>query len=79
MRRWIWAGRLAATKRGNVLYVAEPDLDALGPSPDAPAASGPTLEEWVTELDAWRTGRPLAERSAAELVLADRVARDDGR
>lgn len=30
VRRWIWSGRLAATKRGNTLFIDEDDLPAAG-------------------------------------------------
>src|SRR5438105_2391093 len=74
LRRWIWAGRLAATKHGNRLLVARDDLDAL----TASAKRGPTtLAQWVKFVDDHvPSGK---SRSAADLVLADRNQRDEPR
>lgn len=83
MRRWIWSGRLPATKRGNVLYVDEEDLPAAGSTPRGnhdPASSRPsrrsrTLEDWGREVEAWRATTGPSKGSAADLVVEDRTTR----
>jgi excisionase family DNA binding protein len=74
LRRWIWAGRLAATKHGNRLLVARDDLDSL----TAPAKHARiTLAQWVKLVDdRVPSGKST---SAADLVLADRHQRDEPR
>lgn len=76
VRRWIWSGRLSARKRGNVLYIAERDLAGIAaPAETYPPSDRPTLASWLAEVDAWRAASPGDGRSAADLVLADRVER----
>jgi excisionase family DNA binding protein len=74
LRRWIWAGKLAARKHGNRLLVARDDLDALMAS----AKRGPvTLAQWMKLVD---DRVPSGKSpSAADLVLADRYQRDEPR
>jgi excisionase family DNA binding protein len=71
IRRWVWSGRLPATKQGNRLTVRRDDLHRLiGASPPSDLAA------WVAELTSDRarhTGAPT--RSAADLVLSDRRRR----
>ena len=70
IRRWVWAGRLPARRQGNRLLVARRDLQSLV----TPVAATPlTLTTWEQLLPAGTAG------SAADLVLADRSARDSGR
>ncbi len=64
IRRWVWSGRLSATRQGNRLLVARADLDAL-----MGAAVTPTLSDWAATLPSGATGP-----SAADLVLDDRRA-----
>ncbi len=72
IRRWVWSGRLAATKNGNKLLVPRPDLVAS--SDDRPPRAG-SLAEWAAELPTTRRGA----KTASDLVLDDRAARDAGR
>lgn len=74
LRRWIWAGRLAARKHGNRLFVARDDLDVLTASSNQRPIS---LAQWVKLIDE-RIPRGKSA-SAADLVLADRCQRDEPR
>src|SRR5215468_5955848 len=80
IRRWIWSGRLGARKRGNVYYVREGELDAASGMPAAaaqrPPEPGPTLSEWVREVEQWHSRSGFAQRgSAVEILLAERAER----
>jgi excisionase family DNA binding protein len=71
IRRWVWSGRLPASKRGNRLTVARDDLERV-----AGRASRPDLAAWLDQVEAQRAGGVRAgTRSAADLVLADRRRR----
>jgi len=71
IRRWVWSGRLPASKRGNRLTVARDDLERV-----AGRAPRTDLAAWLEQLQAHRAGDAQAEtRSAADLVLADRRRR----
>jgi excisionase family DNA binding protein len=71
IRRWVWSGRLPASKSGNRLTVARDDLERA-----AGRASRSDLAAWVDQVAAQRAGEEQAEtRSAADLVLADRRRR----
>jgi excisionase family DNA binding protein len=71
IRRWVWSGRLPASKRGNRLTVARDDLERV-----ASRASRSDLMAWVDQVEAQKAGEAPAEtRSAADLVLADRRRR----
>jgi excisionase family DNA binding protein len=72
IRRWVWSGRLAATKNGNKLLVARRDLEASAHPEEAAPGS---LAEWAAQLPT----APGGARTAAELVLDDRAGRDAGR
>lgn len=79
VRRWIWSGRLPATKRGNVLFVEESDLHASADARrtrdgDAPAPM--TLAAWAQRVEAWRRTTPRGTGTAADLVIEDRMSRD---
>jgi len=83
VRRWIWSGRLRASKRGNVLYVDLADL----PDPTTTAPRGRqrsstgqpepalTLSEWGRQVDVWRATTGVSTGSAADLVIEDRRTR----
>jgi excisionase family DNA binding protein len=81
IRRWIWSGRLAATKRGNTYYVDVMQLDGLvaamgitahGTEPARPGDLG----AWLDELGQWRSGLAApASETASDLVIEDRRAR----
>lgn len=83
VRRWIWSGRLSATKRGNVLYVDEEDLLATGGAPrgshdrasSRPSQPSLTLMDWGRQVDAWRATTGPSTGSAADLVIQDRATR----
>lgn len=69
VRRWIWTGRVPATRQGNRLLVRRADLDALsGRGPAAPL----TLAEWAARLPQTGSGRA---GSAVDLVVEDRERR----
>lgn len=77
IRRWVWSGRLASVRRGNRLFLARRDLDALIGRLPAPSQTAPlSLRDWA------KTVPRAMERtagSAAHLVTADRWADDHGR
>src|SRR5205085_7272294 len=90
IRRWIWSGRLPATKRGNTYYVDVAHLDGLtvelADAGHAPADG--SLGTWLAEVAAWKSGLTAAgsagtgtgtgaggRRTASELVVEDRHAR----
>jgi excisionase family DNA binding protein len=87
IRRWIWSGRLPATKRGNTYYVDVAHLDGLtvemGEMGDAgQAAGGGNLGAWLAELDTWKSGLAASgltaagsRQTASDLVIEDRHAR----
>lgn len=71
IRRWVWSGRLPASKHGNRLSVARDDLERVAGS--APRSE---LAAWAEEVAAQKARGTQAEaRSAADLVLADRRRR----
>ncbi|MBA2531620.1 MAG: helix-turn-helix domain-containing protein [Nocardioidaceae bacterium] len=84
VRRWIWAGRLPATKRGNVLFVDEDDLPAtaIRPRGSHERASGEssqqslTFMDWGRQVEAWRATTGPSTGSAADLVIEDRASHD---
>ena len=71
VRRWIWSGKLAATKRGNRLLIERAELERFlrDRLEDAPIG----LAEWAAERDADRRQQEpsggAARGSAAGLVL----------
>jgi hypothetical protein len=67
IRRWIWSGRVVARRQGNRLLIARRDLTGGAPLPQAPS-----LAEWERRLPS----AAATPGSAADLVLADRIARD---
>jgi excisionase family DNA binding protein len=71
IRRWVWSGRLPATKSGNRLIVARDDLERV-----AGRAPRSDLAAWADQVAAQRAREKHAEaRSVADLVLADRRRR----
>ena len=88
VRRWIWSGRLPATKRGNTYYVDVVHLEGIAvemgitgfaaqPADDVP---GGHLAAWLADVDQWKSGLAAATGSAAratasDLVIEDRYAR----
>lgn len=75
IRRWVWSGRLHATKEGNRLLVPRDAVVAMG-GPEAPGEAGssrPSLREWADRVRKGRTGKRGA--TAADLVWGDRAGR----
>jgi excisionase family DNA binding protein len=76
VRRWVWTGRLTATKQGNRLLVARADVTSLaapaGPS-DAAGVRALSLAEWAATVRKDRVGSPGV--TAADLVWDDRAGR----
>jgi excisionase family DNA binding protein len=71
IRRWVWAGKLAARKRGTRLVVSRADLERAAGLP-----SSQSLAAWLDQLMKQRaTEVHTVTRSAADLVLADRHRR----
>ena len=87
IRRWIWSGRLPATKRGNKYYVdvmrlREVAVEIAGtawhsPEPDV----GQDMAAWVDKVDRWTTGLRAAgnrvgrRNTSSDLVIEDRRER----
>jgi helix-turn-helix protein len=71
VRRWVWAGRLRARKRGTRLFVLRGDVEAITGSHGSRPLS---LTEWRAEADSV-VSRSATGRSASDLVLADRRER----
>lgn len=76
VRRWVWSGRLTATKQGNRLLVSRADVTALA-GPAADGGSGDpgrlSLADWASKVRKGRVGSPGS--SAADLVWDDRAGR----
>lgn len=72
IRRWVWSGRLPATKQGQKLFIprrallAESTAEELEPN-------RPTLRQWATEVA--RSRQAPTQVTARELVLDDRASR----
>lgn len=74
IRRWVWNGRLTATKQGNRLLVPRDEVLAVaGGQAREAAAPRLTLAEWEARVATSRTG--TAGTSAADLVQDDRARR----
>lgn len=73
VRRWVWSGRLAASRQGNRLLMTRADVEAM--ATQRGAAIG--LAEWADRARAQRDveGANGSGRSAAELVIEDRAYR----
>ena len=88
VRRWIWSGRLPATKRGNTYYVDVMHLEGLAvemgitgiEADHAGDATSGHLAAWLADVDQWKSGLaaasgPAARTTASDLVIEDRHAR----
>lgn len=85
IRRWIWSGRLSATKRGNTYYVDVIHLEGVavqmgavmhGSEPGSEPGSRGDLGAWLEEVRQWRAGLDRRQvPTAADLVIEDRHAR----
>lgn len=76
IRRWIWTGRLAATRRGRRLLVAASAVQQLAGTADRPVS----LKMWLELRRASELARSGSgsSRSAADLILEDRRLRGEG-
>jgi excisionase family DNA binding protein len=77
IRRWVWSGRIQATKEGNRLLVPKEAVVALGgrEASEASTAAGErlSLRDWADRVRADRSGKQGA--TAADLVVGDRAGR----
>jgi excisionase family DNA binding protein len=80
IRRWIWSGRLDASRRGNRLLISRQDLERIAGKRDRESNLPRSLRDWATMVRDDRRADRLGEQgryqSAADLVLADRADRD---
>jgi Helix-turn-helix domain len=74
IRRWVWSGRLRARKRGNRLFIARRDVEALARDGQGKQLS---LSEWAKLAEAALRSRPGPHESAADLVIEERRRRLD--
>jgi len=72
IRRWVWSGRLSARKRGNRLFMARRDVEALAGAAERQPLS---LAEWARLAETAMRGRRRPHESAADLVLEERRRR----
>src|SRR5262245_13137019 len=82
IRRWIWSGRLPATKRGNTYYVDVTHLEEMAVEMgigvhEHQAAPVGRLAAWLAEVDQWKSGLSgsATRPTASDLVIEDRRAR----
>jgi excisionase family DNA binding protein len=88
VRRWIWSGRLPATKRGNTYYVDVMHLEGIAvemgiagfAEHNAENAPPSHLAAWLADVDHWKSGLaaasgPAVRTTASDLVIEDRHAR----
>jgi excisionase family DNA binding protein len=80
IRRWIWSGRLPATKRGNTYYVDVMHLEGVAVEMGTSSIGPVPLDDlgaWLAEVDRWKSGRPgtAVSQTASDLVIEDRRAR----
>jgi excisionase family DNA binding protein len=76
VRRWVWSGRLGATKQGNRLLVSRVAVAALAgrePTPARTETPRLSLADWAARVSAGRHGS--AGTTAADLVWDDRAGR----
>ena len=78
VRRWIWSGRLPATKHGHRLLIRRSDLEGAITSPRETERLD--LAGWSRLVSAARSAGQLGQgaTSAADLILADRRGRQAG-
>jgi excisionase family DNA binding protein len=74
VRRWVWSGRLTASRQGNRLLIARADVEAVAASEGRGLTS---LAAWADRARAAREGAAArgSGSSAAELVIEDRAQR----
>jgi excisionase family DNA binding protein len=88
VRRWIWSGRLPATKRGNTYYVDVVHLEGIAvemgitgmAAQHAQNTPSSDLAAWLADVDQWKAGLaaatgPAIRPTASDLVIEDRHAR----
>lgn len=71
IRRWVWSGRVSATKQGNKLFLRRSDLP-IAPSSDRPRRDL-ALHDWAEVALARASGAKGA--TAADLIYDDRAER----
>ena len=74
VRRWVWSGRLRASKSANRLLVAREEVERMVTERSHPL----TLAEWAEQAQAV-LGQGKPGTTASDLVLADRAERSAGR
>jgi excisionase family DNA binding protein len=89
IRRWIWSGRLPATKRGNTYYIGLADLEQVveigaqswhgdesgqGGGVGGDAEVAGGLGDWLAEVGQWKAGR--ANRTMTSTSAAELVIED---
>lgn len=76
IRRWVWSGRLTATKEGNRLLLRRDDVSALATGDRARDGADDalvSLAEWAARAGRRRGGQPGV--TASDLVQDDRAGR----
>jgi excisionase family DNA binding protein len=77
IRRWVWSGRLAASRDGNRLLVLRDDVLRLAGEADGRGAQRTvTLSDWIDQTTA-SVRQGTAGATASTLVLDDRRERSD--
>src|SRR5262249_48370453 len=79
VRRWVWSGRLAATRRGSRLLVDRADGELLAGGGGRGGGGGGAVRSLAVWAERARKARETATcgsgRSAADLVIEDRAHR----
>ena len=87
IRRWIWSGRLPATKRGNkyyvdVMHLREVAVEIAGTAWHSPERDiGGDMAAWLDKIDRWTAGLRAAgnrigqRETSSDLVIEDRSER----
>jgi excisionase family DNA binding protein len=87
IRRWIWSGKLPATKRGNTYYIDVMHLQGVAVELNTGAWHSPERElaqemrDWLDDVHQWRAEtlarrrRAVIKSTAADLVIEDRRER----
>ncbi|HUY10467.1 MAG TPA: helix-turn-helix domain-containing protein [Candidatus Dormibacteraeota bacterium] len=74
VRRWVWSGRLAASRQGHRLLISRSEALALGAARSRVLPT--SLADWASEAKSVLAKYPLREwKTAADLVVGDRAAR----
>ena len=76
VRRWVWSGKLNATKRGNRLLIDRAELERFFRERREEAPVG--LAAWAAERDEAARQEAAVRGSAADLVLEHRAVGQQG-